>query len=73
MQRAMAENGRKRLEAELGALRESGSKVELITPDETASAAFGPNLMDYRRRKVAAENGIRQGEIAAERLRDFWS
>ena len=72
-QLAMAAHGQKRLDDELDALRTSGSEVELITPDPTASEAFGPNLMDFRRRKVAAENGIRQGETLAGRLRAFWT
>lgn len=50
--------------AELHALRESGSVVQLITTDAVAIEAMGPNSLDPRQRKVAAENGLRQGLTA---------
>jgi NTE family protein len=59
----------KRLDAELQILRESGSHVELITPDSASKRAFGFNLMDGRRRKPAAVAGLQQGRNEAARLR----
>lgn len=52
------------VEAELNALRDSGSTVRIITADEAAVEAMGPNSLDPRRRKVAAEHGLRQGLTA---------
>jgi NTE family protein len=63
---------RRPLERELLALRESGSKVELIRPDAQSFEAFGPNLMDHRRRPAAAASGLRQGRVGLETLRDLW-
>jgi NTE family protein len=62
-----------RLEAELDALRESGSEVLLIAADEASRGAFGPNLMDASRRGVVAEAGARQGGSEAARLKELWS
>jgi NTE family protein len=65
----LAENARLVLERELKALEESGSQVFLIRPDEASLDAFGLNLMDFRRRRGAAEAGYRQGKAEAVRLR----
>lgn len=62
----------KRFDDELQSLRDSGSAVEVITPDEGSRAAFGPNLMDGTRRKPVVEAGLRQGRLEAERLREWW-
>lgn len=70
---AMAEAGRRRLEAELDGLRQSGSNVTLITPDTGALAAFGPNLMDASRRPAALDAGLRQGRAEAAHLRPIWT
>lgn len=67
-----AETMRARLEGELEALRAAGSKVILITPDAASQAAFGPNLLDARRRPPAAEAGLAQGHAQAEALRTAW-
>jgi len=69
---AFAEAARRRFEGELEALRASGSRVETIVPDEGSRAAFGPNLMDGRRRAAVADEGVRQGMVEAGRLREFW-
>ena len=53
-------------------LRESGSRVELIRPDVESQEAFGPNLMDHRRRPAVAASGLRQGKAGLETLRLFW-
>jgi NTE family protein len=67
-----ADRARKGLEAELQVLRDGGARVELITPDDASVAAFGPNLMDMRRRPGAAEAGMVQGRAAAAALRSVW-
>lgn len=59
---------RRRFEAELQTLRDSGSRVEVIVPDEESGAAFGMNLMDASRRQPSAQAGLRQGRIEAARL-----
>jgi NTE family protein len=61
----MAENGRKRLEAELEAIRAGGGVVTLIQPDEASIAAFGMNLMDFTKRSGAAQAGLAQGRALA--------
>lgn len=60
------------IDKELEALRKSGSKVELITPDDASRAAFGPNLMDSSHRVAAAKAGLAQGKAAAAKLRSSW-
>lgn len=60
------------LDAEIAALRAGGSKVELIVADEPSRAAFGPNLMDARKREGALEAGIVQGKALAAQLRALW-
>jgi NTE family protein len=61
------------LERELKALRDGGSRVELVTPDDASQAAFGPNLMDARKRPDAAEAGLAQGQAQARSLAAVWS
>jgi NTE family protein len=63
---------RQRLEQEMEELRAGGASVELLEPDEPSVEAFGPNLLDASRRRMAAEAGERQGRAEAGRLRDFW-
>ena len=63
----------KRFEAELQSLRDAGSRVESIVPDEESSAAFGMNLMDAARRQPSAQAGLRQGHAEAARLLKVWS
>jgi NTE family protein len=69
---AMAERFALILEAELRTLRESGSRVELITPDPASVKAFGLNLMDARRSPGAAQAGLDQGRADSHRLRSVW-
>ena len=52
--------------------RRRAAEVEMIIPDEESQAAFGTNLMDFRRRGEIADAGLRQGKLEAARLRDFW-
>jgi NTE family protein len=61
------------LERELKVLRDGGTRVELITPNEASQTAFGPNLMDARKRPDAAEAGLAQGLAGAEALRSVWA
>lgn len=67
-----AERAAKRLTTEVEALTSSGASVEVITPDEPSQSAFGPNLMDFRRRPDAARAGQTQGAREAERIGGFW-
>jgi NTE family protein len=68
-----AERARKALDAEIKVLLDSGSKVEVITPDDASVASFGPNLMDMRRRPQAAQAGVNQGRSTAEAIRQAWT
>lgn len=69
---AIAEATQRQLDGEIATLRESGSRVEMIVPDEASLQSFGLNLMDFSRREPVAEAGARQGSAEAERLREFW-
>ena len=59
-------------EGELQLLRDNGSRVDVIIPDEESSAAFGMNLMDASRRQPSAQAGLRQGRIEATRIIETW-
>ena len=50
--------------AELDELTASGSTIRMIVADAEAIEAMGPNSLDPRFRRVAAEHGRRQGRIA---------
>ena len=69
---AVAEAMQRQLDGEVAALREGGSRAEVIVPDEASTQSFGMNLMDFERWKPVAEAGARQGAAEAERLREFW-
>jgi NTE family protein len=62
----------KRFEGELQTLRDSGSRVEVIVPDDESGAAFGVNLMDPTRRQPSAQAGLKQGRNEAARLLEIW-
>jgi NTE family protein len=68
----LAEAARQMLEQQLQSLREGGSQVHLIQPDQGSLEAFGLNLMDFTRRQGAAEAGYRQGRAEAARLCPLW-
>jgi NTE family protein len=68
----MAEQFRKRLNEELGTLRESGTKVELILPDAASIEAFGTNLLDPSRSADAAQAGLAEGKAQAASLQAAW-
>jgi NTE family protein len=44
----------------------------VVTPDADALAAFGRNLLDPAKRKVAAEAGLRQSRDLVDELRHVW-
>ncbi|MCW2735596.1 patatin-like phospholipase family protein [Nocardioides sp.] len=44
----------------------------VVTPDPEAVAAFGRNLLDPAKRKVAAEAGLRQSRGLADEMRHVW-
>ena len=44
----------------------------VVMPDAEALAAFGKNLLDPAKRKVAAEAGLRQSEGLVDELRHVW-
>jgi NTE family protein len=56
------------LESQVLALREPGSRVEVITPDAESRAAMGTNQMDPATRIPAARAGFAQGKLEATRL-----
>lgn len=62
--------GRAALNAEIAALRASGSRVVALWPDADALAAIGPNPLDPARRVAAAEAGHAQAASTATALRD---
>lgn len=70
---AAAERIRARLDEELQLLRDGGTEVVLITPDEASQQAFGANLMDFRRRPDAVRAGLAQGEAAASEIAARWT
>jgi NTE family protein len=70
---AIAAAVRRQLDGEIAILRQGGSRVELIEPDEAALQSFGLNLMDFTRREPVVDAGVRQGVQAAARLREFWA
>jgi NTE family protein len=63
---------RRRFEAELQALSDGGSRVEVMVPDEESCAAFGTNLMDASRRQPSAQAGLKQGRAEAARVAGIW-
>ena len=52
------------VDSELDDLKASGSTIRMIVADAEAIEAMGPNSLDPRFRRVAAEHGRRQGRIA---------
>jgi NTE family protein len=61
------------LESEMAALTESGAVVQVIAADEAGARAIGVNLMDQAAIPAAVDEGIRQGESEASRLRELWN
>jgi NTE family protein len=61
-----------RFDEEVESLKHGGSTVVVISPDDASVAAFGVNLMDFRRRPDAARAGLAQGLADAAELKGFW-
>jgi NTE family protein len=57
------------LEAQVAALRQQGSHVEVITPDADSRIAMGTNQMDPATRIPAARAGLAQGKQEVARVR----
>ncbi len=57
---------------EAAALRASGAVVEVISADESATAAFGTNVLDPATRGPSLAEGRRQGELELERIAEVW-
>jgi NTE family protein len=70
---AVGERIAARLDEEIETLKGGGATVILITPDEASIAAFGGNLMDFRRRPDAARAGLAQGLAYAADLKPYWA
>ncbi|MTD16875.1 patatin-like phospholipase family protein [Nakamurella sp. YIM 132087] len=60
------------LDKQVAELRDAGSTVEIVVPDETARDAFGSNMMDPRTRPPAARAGYHQGRGADPKVQEFW-
>jgi len=73
MEGPMAERTKRNLDAELKVLTDAGAQVEVLYPDADSITAFGPNLMDARRRPSAARAGYAQGQAQAGGLSSFWN
>ncbi len=58
---------------EVESLKEGGATVLAITPDEASVEAFGPNLMDFRRRPAAARAGLAQGLAYGADVKAYWA
>jgi NTE family protein len=70
---ALGERIAARFNDEVETLKGAGATVVTITPDEASIEAFGPNLMDFRRRPAAARAGLAQGQAYAEQLKPYWA
>lgn len=63
----------RRFDEEIESLKDGGATVVVVTPDAPSMAAFGPNLMDFRRRPGAATAGLAQGLAYAKDLQPYWA
>jgi NTE family protein len=60
------------LPSEVEALRQQGSRVEVIIPDADSRVAMGTNQMDPTTRILAARAGFAQGKQEATRVTFLW-
>jgi NTE family protein len=60
------------LDQEVETLKDGGATVVVVAPDEASVDAFGPNLMDFRRRPEAARAGMAQARAQAAVLKAIW-
>jgi NTE family protein len=70
---ALAAAVAERAERELQDVRDGGSEVELIVPDDEAREVMGMNVMDGSKRAEIAQEGQRQGRAEAARLKEWWA
>lgn len=70
---ALGERIQARFDDEVETLKDGGATVVTITPDEDSVAAFGANLMDFRRRPDAARAGLAQGLAYAADVKPYWA
>jgi NTE family protein len=70
---ALGERIAAQLDEEIESLKDGGATVLAITPDETSVEAFGPNLMDFRRRPDAARAGLAQGLAYGADVKAYWA
>jgi NTE family protein len=61
------------LDQEVSVLTDGGAEVLMITPNEVSQAAFGSNLMDFRRRPDAVRAGLAQGAALAAEVAAAWT
>ena len=59
-------------EEELAQLKQSGSQVMVISPDEESLKIKGPNPLDANFRRASAEAGRVQGKKIAKKVKTFW-
>jgi NTE family protein len=59
------------VDTQVEALR-ARSRVALVTPDRTALASFGRNLLDPAKRAAAARAGLTQAATVLDRVRSVW-
>ena len=69
---AIGERIAAQFDGEIETLKDGGATVIVMTPDEASVAAFGSNLMDFRRRPDAARAGLAQGLADAKDLAAYW-
>ena len=69
----LAERSKRALDEEIRVLMGAGSTVEVLYPDAASITAFGPNMMDSRRRPAAAKAGYAQGLAGSKALASLWS
>lgn len=60
------------LDGQVATLREGGTRVTVIRPDDAAASAIGPDLLDPAVREPAALAGHAQGVRSAATIAEFW-
>ncbi len=61
------------LDADAAAIAERGGLIEVITPDESALAAFGTDPLSPASRTPAGHAGFAQGRAAAQEIAVLWN
>ncbi|MET7471939.1 patatin-like phospholipase family protein [Micromonospora sp. NPDC005686] len=62
-----------RLSAQVAALRSAGARVAVVSPDRTARAAIGRNVLDPARRAASARAGFAQASAVAGEVAAVWA